>query len=131
MTHTPTSNVVVPVVGGQAAPAPEKLCQSWKIFNPASNRCVNRIGKVGLSLIDDGEERQALLQVAATRRHLGRRRHRYTSRGRRVKQVVPCSPEQIRNPASHRCVSKTGKIGKALMQAKVGGYNRTRKNRKN
>jgi hypothetical protein len=42
------------------------------------------------------------------------RRKRSTS-GHRKRALKPCSPEQIRNPKTNRCVKKSGSIGRKIL----------------
>lgn len=83
-----------------------KPCKPDQIRNPASGRCVSKTGAIGKKLIAGNKTPVKPKTVVK----------------RVVPQVIPkttneCPPNKIRNPASGRCVSKSGAIGKRLLAA--------------
>lgn len=73
-------------------PNKKKECDSDKILNPITNRCVNRNGKIGKTLLSKKPPK---------------------------KTKKECDPDKIINPITNRCVKKDGKIGKAILAKKM------------
>ena len=71
-----------------------KHCDSDKILNPASGRCVLKNGKIGKELLKKKLKKLSPVKVYKTK----------------------CDKDKILNPSSGRCVLKTGKIGKELLK---------------
>ncbi len=121
------------------------VCKADQIRNPKSGRCVSRTGKIGKKILTRSRSRSKELPPPLPPISSGRRarleRELQVLRGahqaprvsgsrpvspRRVlskrvrkspkkKKIVPCKSNQIRNPKSGRCVSRTGKIGKEIL----------------
>ena len=72
-------------------------CPPDKILNPATNRCVNRTGKIGIKLLADTPTSDTP-----------------TSDTPNQEKTKKCDKDKILNPATNRCVKRTSKIGKSL-----------------
>ena len=86
----------------------EKDCPKGTIYNPSSNRCVSKTGKIGKKLLLQ-KKTGPLKQLSEKTKH-GEKKQKKTEKA--------CPEGTIYNPASTRCVSKTGKIGKKLLLQK-------------
>lgn len=86
-------------------PTCKKPCSSDKICNPTSGRCVLKTGKIGLSLAALSLDDKPLAREPSFNTWLP---------NKNTQCKKPCSSDKICNPASGKCVLKTGKIGKAL-----------------
>ncbi|MDD4930653.1 MAG: hypothetical protein PHG66_00670 [Candidatus Colwellbacteria bacterium] len=79
-------------------------CPSGKIVNPASGRCVSKTGKIGKSLL--GSPKKSSKKSKSKK-----------SKSRSRKKSKNCKSDKVKNPSSGRCVSKTGKIGKKIIES--------------
>jgi len=79
-------------------------CPPEKLLNPASGRCVNKDGKIGKQLLKD----EGIIKTKTPEK----KAPKHPKHPKHPKQK--CPPEKILNPASGRCVNRTGKIGKTL-----------------
>jgi hypothetical protein len=83
--------------------SPKKKCPRGKLLNPSSGRCVKRSGSIGQQL-----------QRSPKR---SPKRGRKGSRGSRGSGgLIPCTSNQIRNPQTGRCVSRSGAIGQEILR---------------
>ncbi len=102
---------------------PIKHCLPEQILNPKTRRCVKRDGKVGRQILRETE----LLTPTPTRGRTTRGRRRVSA----TSELAPCKPgqsrnpktrrcrkacerSQIRDPATGRCVSRKGAIGRRV-----------------
>ncbi len=90
------------------------VCKADQIRNPKTGRCVSKTGKIGKSVL------------ARNRSHPISPRRVSPRKSPKKKKVVPCKPNQVRNPKTGKCVSKTGKIGKAVLAKRVRSRSKTR-----
>jgi len=104
-------NAPRPAAAPAAAPVAGRPCPDGQVRNPASGRCVARGGDIGRRVRFDAGN---VLTPRPARRP-----------ARRPRPVVapgpaggprPCPPNQIRNPATGRCVSQTGAIGRRVLR---------------
>ena len=84
---------------------PIKECTPDQIRNPATKRCVSRTSKLGISILakqsaNNSPQVQQPSQ-SSTRKASPKRKE--------------CSPDQIRNPKTMRCVSRTSKLGISIL----------------
>lgn len=87
-----------------------KPCKPDEIRNPATNRCVKKNGKIGKTLVVRSRSQS---RSRASPRVSSRRASPRVSPRRARK---PCKSNEIRNPATGRCVKKTGEIGRKLVR---------------
>jgi tRNA A-37 threonylcarbamoyl transferase component Bud32 len=85
-----------------------KKCSPKQVLNPKTKRCVSKSGKIGKALLMGKHKRNA---PAKPKRSEPKRKSSPSKR-------KSCSPTQILNSATGRCVSKTGKIGIGLAAKK-------------
>lgn len=88
-----------------------KNCPPEKIYNPDSKRCVLKTGKIGKAIL-------AGTDIHSTKKDVGIKPHK--KQVEKSKKKKECPPDKIYNEATKRCVSKTGKIGKAILLSKKG-----------
>jgi len=88
-----------------------KNCPPEKIYNPDSKRCVLKTGKIGKAILSGTD-------INSTKKDVGIKPHQ--KKGEKSKKKKECPPDKIYNEATKRCVSKTGKIGKAILLSKKG-----------
>ena len=89
-------------------------CKSIQIRNPKTGRCVSRTGKIGKQIL--------------SRRSRSRSRtppRRVSPKRKSPKPLKSCKSNQVRNPKSGRCVSRTGKIGKQILSRRSRSRSRT------
>ena len=77
-------------------------CPADKILNPATKRCVLRTGAIGKKLV--AKEKADGKRLATT-----------TPNRLPAASADPCPADKILNPATKRCVLRTGAIGKKLV----------------
>lgn len=87
------------------------VCSDDQICNPASGKCVKKSGRVGKKLL-------------AGKKSSPRRKSKHSSRRKsspkgsgKCKGVV-CSSNKICNPVTGKCVKRSGRVGKKLIQSK-------------
>jgi serine/threonine protein kinase len=80
-----------------------KPCKTDEIRNPATNRCVKKSGKVGKELLKKKPSSNKSPRVSS-------------KKSPKKKSEKKCKSDEIRNPATKRCVKKSGKIGKELLK---------------
>ena len=98
-----------------------KDCPSDKIYNEHTKRCVSKTGKIGKAIL-------AGTYLHPTKKDKGIKlkqveKPKLVEKPKQVekpKKKKECPPDKIYNEATKRCVSKTGKIGKAILQSKKG-----------
>ena len=81
---------------------PKKKCPPGKIENPATGKCVLRNGKIGKTIPSpkkSSEKKTSPVKKSASKKASEKK----------------CPPGKILNPASGKCVLRTGKIGKKLV----------------
>ena len=80
-----------------------KDCKDDEIRNPATGRCVKRNGKIGRKILGGASPK--------------RRTSPKNSSSRRSSRRVPkdCKDDEIRNPATGKCVKRDGKIGRKIL----------------
>jgi hypothetical protein len=100
-------------VARRSSPPPLDPCPTGKILNPATGKCVSRDGKIGMKL---GKQRADVAAASPARTSPIKK-----SSPRRVVQDDPCPTGKIMNPATGKCVSRDGKIGKHLAAAASSG----------
>ena len=92
------------------SPKNRKVCPEGQILNPATNRCVSKTGKIGMGIllkqIKGNEEPKKTKSLVNSFEMIN------------GKPYKKCHEGQIRNPETKRCVSKTGAIGKKLLNQK-------------
>lgn len=99
-------------------------CDKTKIRNPKTNRCVDRKGKLGLSLLQKKCKSGQIVnpetgRCVAKSGAIGRKLRKAVAKEGKVKsKAVRCKNGEILNPVSGRCVSKSGAIGKRILKAK-------------
>jgi hypothetical protein len=81
---------------------PKKKCPPGKIENPATGNCVLRNGKIGKTI--PSPKKSSEKKTSPVKKS--------TSKKASEKK---CPPGKILNPASGKCVLRTGKIGKKLV----------------
>jgi len=84
----------------------DKECPEDQILNPATNRCVSKYGVKG----------RRLLNVSNT---VNKTQNNEKNNSSKMKKVKICPEDKIVNPATNRCVSKTGAKGKQLLNESV------------
>jgi hypothetical protein len=84
----------------------KKKCPPGKIENPATKRCVSKTGKIGKTLESSPKKDPKKSPIKKS-----------SEKASPVKKTK-CPPGKIENPATKRCVSKTGKIGKTIPSPK-------------
>jgi hypothetical protein len=84
----------------------DKECPEDQILNPATNRCVSKYGLKG----------RRLLNVSNT---VNKTQNNEKNNSSKMKKVKICPEDKIVNPATNRCVSKTGAKGKQLLNESV------------
>ena len=77
-------------------------CPYNKIRNPVTNRCVLKSGKIGRSILDTNKTRSK-----------SNKTHRKGNKTHRKGNA--CPEEKVRNPVTNRCVLKSGKIGRSIL----------------
>ena len=82
----------------------KKICPENKILNNVTNKCVLKTGRIGKKLLKDIN--------STTSRSTIRSRSRRRSRS---KDKKICPENKILNPVTHKCVLKSGKIGKNIL----------------
>jgi ribA/ribD-fused uncharacterized protein len=89
-----------------------KECTPDQIRNPVSDRCVSRTSKLGKSILQKQQTNspEPIVQPTPVK-------HNLTLKASQKRKE--CTPDQIRNPDSRRCVSRTSKLGKSIL-AKMG-----------
>jgi hypothetical protein len=90
------------------------VCKADQIRNPKTGRCVKKTGKIGKEIL---AKRSSKSKSSSPRR--------ISPRKISIKKK-DCKPNQIRNPRTGRCVSKRGKIGKAVLAKRVRSRSKTR-----
>jgi hypothetical protein len=96
-----------------------KTCERNKICNPETGRCVLKTGKIGKELLKNKSPRRASPRRASPRRASPRRASPRRASPRRASDKCmnkKCERDKICNPETGRCVLKTGKIGKELLE---------------
>ena len=84
----------------------DKECPEDQILNPATNRCVSKYGVKGRRLLNESNT------VHETHNN-------EKNNSSKKEKVKICSEDKIVNPATNRCVSKTGAKGKQLLNESV------------
>ena len=98
----------------QQQPAPKqhqkttKMCPPDKVLNPASSRCVSRTSKIGKSILQQ--------QPAPKQQQEQQQQEKQPAPKQQQKTTKMCPPDKVLNPASSRCVSRTSKLGKSILQ---------------
>jgi hypothetical protein len=98
-----------PKVSPKTKSPPKKKCKSDEILNPATKRCVKKSGKIG----------KELLKKISPKKSPRVSSKKVSSKQASPKKVSPkkkCKSDEILNPATKRCVKKSGKIGKNLLK---------------
>lgn len=88
-------------------------CPSDKIINPATGRCVSKTGAIGKAL-EKGEKGSPTKKGKKEEKMKSPTKKTSTSSSKKVKEVT-CPSDKIINPATGRCVSKTGPVGKSIL----------------
>ena len=89
----------------------QPTCQSGKVLNPATGRCVNKTGVIGQKIMKRKQLQPPRVNPS------GKVGQKIMQR----KQLQPtCQSGKVLNPATGRCVIKTGKIGQQIMQKSTG-----------
>jgi hypothetical protein len=92
----------------------EKICPPNQILNPATKRCVSRKGKLGKELIEY-EKKQTPPHKSPSPVKSPEKPSKPSSPIQNKDKEKTCPLDQILNPATKRCVSKKGVIGKKLL----------------
>ena len=115
---------------------PDKECSRDQIMNPKTGRCVSRKGPVGIKLVLEERVRREQQEKEERAREEDRRRQlemqkKYEEEIRKRrdrKEGEPskktCANDQIMNPKTGRCVSRSGAIGKKLAKEREGAVER-------
>jgi ribA/ribD-fused uncharacterized protein len=110
---TSSSTTVVPPAPIQAVKVKtqkvkeKKECEPDQIRNPDTDRCVSRTSKLGKSIL----AKQVVGSPAVSL-------HNQTQKKASPKRK-DCDSDQIRNPDTGRCVSRTSKLGKSILAKTV------------
>ena len=94
----------------------KKICPENKILNNATNKCVLKTGRIGKKLLKDINSTASRSTIRSRSRRRSRPRSRPRSRRRsRSKDKKICPENKILNPVTNKCVLKSGKIGKNIL----------------
>ena len=102
-----------------------KVCPPDKVLNPLSNRCVSKTSKLGKSILQQQEQpiQQSIHQQPIQQQPIQQPMHQQPMHQQPIHQqpihqqpVKACPPDKVLNPLSNRCVSKTSKLGKSVLQ---------------
>jgi hypothetical protein len=88
----------------------QKPCNSDQIRNPATGRCVLKrspLGKKILAEMGEGKDKDASKKKESNREP--------RKKEAKPKEQKPCNSDQIRNPATGRCVLKRSPLGKKIL----------------
>ena len=88
-------------------------CPSDKIINPATGRCVSKTGAIGKAL-EKGDKGSPTKKGKKEEKKKSPTKKTSSSSSKKVKEVT-CPSDKIINPATGRCVSKTGPVGKSIL----------------
>ena len=94
----------------EAKPKEQKPCKSDQIRNPATGRCVLKrspLGKKILEEMGEGKDKDASKKKESNREP--------RKKEAKPKEQKPCKSDQIRNPATGRCVLKRSPLGKKIL----------------
>jgi superfamily II DNA or RNA helicase len=91
----PKSNVNIPCIG----------CKETEICNPVTGKCVKKTGRVGIALLKKGSPKVGSPKVGSPK----------VGSPKCVPCKAVCKEDEICNPASGKCVKRTGRVGKALL----------------
>jgi len=103
----------------EAKPKEQKPCNSDQIRNPATGRCVLKrspLGKKILAEMGEGKDKDASKKKESNRE---------PRKKAKPKEQKPCNSDQIRNPATGRCVLKRSPLGKKIL-AEMGGGSKSK-----
>ena len=84
-----------------------KPCKEGKVRNPQTQRCISKTGKVYKDLV-----RQGILS-----KNDKRKSPKESKESKSKSQTSKCKEGTVLNPATKRCISKTGKVYKDLVKA--------------
>ncbi len=101
------------------------LCPPNKVLNPATGRCVLKTGAIGKKILaaQAAPQKQPAAKKAAHQKQPAKKaspqkqpaaKKAAPQKPAAQKQII-CPPDKILNPATGRCVKKTGTIGKKLL----------------
>ena len=107
--NSPRKKAGSPARKKAGSPARKKAgssCSSSQVRNPSSGRCVSRSGSIGRRVLYNVQRKSASPK-------------RKPSSPKRIppKASKGCASDKMVNPATRRCVSKTGKVGQTLLKA--------------
>lgn len=100
----------------KSQPKTSRTCARDQILNPESNRCVSRSGPTGKRLLSKSPK-SSKSSKSATKTGGDNRKSQKTSKS--PKGSKSCARDQIRNPVSGRCVSRSGPTGKRLLHKRA------------
>ena len=98
-------------------------CDTDKILNPDTGRCVSRTGKIGKELAQKkcGTDKIINPKTGQCVSRTGKIGKELIAKPKAAKAAeMKCPSDKIYNPDTGRCVSRTGKIGKELAQKMCG-----------
>jgi hypothetical protein len=98
----------------QSSNEKEKICPPDQILNPTTKRCVSKKGKLGKELMER-ERKQKQPAKSPSPEKPSKKPSKPSSPIQNKEKEKICPPDQILNPATKRCVSKKGAIGKKLL----------------
>lgn len=81
-------------------------CDKNKVLNPSTGRCVLKTGKIGKLLLQKDQKGQK------------GKKDQKDQKGKKG-QNIKCKSNQVLNPNTGRCVLKSGKIGKSLLNKDI------------
>ena len=90
-----------------------KPCNSYQIRNPATGRCVLKRSPLGKKILKEMGASAGISKKESS----GRRK----SIPKSIPRKKECNPDQIRNPATGRCVLKRSPLGKKILKEMGGG----------
>ena len=121
----------------KAKAAPKKDCKPDQIRNPKSKKCVKRSGKIGKKIVQNeiGFSELSINNISILLNGGKPKKAKPASKKAKAAPKKPaskkakaapkkpltnkdCKPDQIRNPATGKCVKRSGRIGRKLVGAK-------------
>jgi hypothetical protein len=81
-------------------------CPNDKIINPATGRCVSKTGAIGKALEKKEKKKSPTKKISTSSKK---------EKEKEKEKEETCPSDKIINPATGRCVSKTGLVGKSIL----------------
>lgn len=93
-----------------------KPCPSDKIYNKDSKRCVLKSGKIGKAILNGTYVNK---NKKIKEKQVGQIKKKQVDKTKQSEKKKECPSDKVYNEKTKRCVSKTGKIGKAILSGSV------------